>query len=72
MEDSAESGTAPKSKKSATGIFKEKEFSRLSFNPKMHSPPAKRESIVGGDTLDVHDDGRPYFLFDLTHVKLSR
>jgi hypothetical protein len=53
--DDSDSGTPPKSKKGATGIFKEREFSRMSFNPKMHNPP-KRESI--SDTLDVHEEGK--------------
>jgi hypothetical protein len=55
--DDSDSGTPPKTKKgAATGIFKEKEFSRMSFNPRMNNPPAKRESI-GGDSLEVHDEG---------------
>uniref|UniRef100_A0A1I7SM05 PID domain-containing protein n=1 Tax=Bursaphelenchus xylophilus TaxID=6326 RepID=A0A1I7SM05_BURXY len=45
-----DSGTPPRTKKpTASGVFKEKEFTRMSFNI---APPKKRDSIVPGSDND--------------------
>ena len=59
--DESDSGTPPRTKKpTATGVFKEikeKDFTRLSFNPRpaaSASGGGKRESIVGDE---AHEEG---------------
>ncbi|CAD5229541.1 unnamed protein product [Bursaphelenchus okinawaensis] len=55
-----DSGTPPRTKKpTASGVFKEKEFTRMSFNTTLTAPTKKRESIVpGSDNDPAHYEAR--------------